>query len=462
MSPRRLRLPRFLVFPLIALFLLGTLAPFPASSARTARIEFQPMAHPIRPVHGARPTVGVPPPSYQECLLIYGIPCYDPDQMRTAYNETPLLNQGFDGRGQTIVVVDSYGSPTIQSDLATFDSSFGLPAPPSFQIIAPLGSVPFNPNDSTMVNWAYETTLDVEWAHAMAPGANIVLLTSPTAETEGAVGMPQFISIEQYALDHNLGQVISQSWGATEQTLDYPAGQEVINHFEVLYREAAAKGVTVFASAGDSGTANVGLDQTTIYPFPTVIYPASSEWVTAVGGTTLKIPPSGTYQSEVTWNDNPIFGIPYATGGGRSSLFAEPSWQLGLPASDQSLLRGARGIPDIAYNADIASGVLIYETFDPAGAGWLPIGGTSAGSPQWAALTAVADQMAGHSLGYLNPTLYQLGQGPRAAADFHDITVGNNANEGVRGYPATAGWDATTGWGSPNAANLLHDLTTPE
>jgi subtilase family serine protease len=131
---------------------------------------------------------------------------------------TDLLQIGYTGAGQTIVIIDSYGSPTIASDLHTFDAAYGLPDPPSFQVIAPLGTVPFDSTDPVQLGWAGETTLDVEWAHAIAPGANIVLLTSPVAETQGVPGMPQFLELEQYALDHKLGKIISQSWGRQKMT----------------------------------------------------------------------------------------------------------------------------------------------------------------------------------------------------------------------------------------------------
>jgi len=180
--------------------------------------------------------------------------------------------------------VDSFGSPTIASDLATFDAGYGLPAPPSFKVLAPLGTVPFNPAVPDQVNWAFETTLDVEWAHAMAPDASIVLLTSPVDETEGVQGLPQFNALENYALDHHLGQVISQSWGATENTLFTPAGEKVFRQFQATYARAAAMGVTVLASTGDSGSSNLEANLTTYYPFPTMNFPASSPLVTAVGG----------------------------------------------------------------------------------------------------------------------------------------------------------------------------------
>ena len=142
--------------------------------------------------------------------------------------------------GQTIVIIDSYGSPTIAADLAAFDAGYGLPGPPSFKVLAPLGTVPFDPGTyPDQYSWAAETTLDVEWAHAMAPGAAIVLLTSPVDETEGVQGLPEFLALEKYALDHHLGKIISQSWAATENTLFAdtagPQGPQVIADFSAFY-----------------------------------------------------------------------------------------------------------------------------------------------------------------------------------------------------------------------------------
>ena len=162
---------------------------------------------------------------------------------------------------------NSFGSPTIAQDLQTFDADYGLPDPPSFTVLAPLGTVPFDPTNSDQVGWAFETTLDVEWAHAIAPGADIVLLTIPVSETEGMQGMPEFLLLEQYALDHHLGKIISQSWGATENTLFTPAGQQVFEDFERFYQDAAQQNVTVLASAGDVGSDNPDINGT-IYPFP--------------------------------------------------------------------------------------------------------------------------------------------------------------------------------------------------
>jgi subtilase family serine protease len=319
-------------------------------------------------------------------------------------------------------------------------------------VLAPLGTVPFDPTNSDQVGWASEATLDVEWAHVTAPGASIVLLTSPVSETEGVQGLPQFLALEQYALDHDLGKIISQSWGATENTLFTPAGQQVFSNFEKFYEKAAQRNVTVLASAGDSGSANVELDGVTLYPFPTVGFPASSPLVTAVGGTSLFADTHGNYQYEIVWN---TFGNG-AGGGGVSQQFAEPSYQLAnLPKSVQPLLANYRGLPDVAYNADPYYGILIYISFlGPDSAGFYEIGGTSEGSPQWAGIIADANQAAGHPLGFLNPKLYAMGE----SQSFHDIVFGANGFYPVPGYVATWGWDPTTGWGTPNLSSLIWQL----
>jgi subtilase family serine protease len=388
-------------------------------------------------------------PSDAFCRINFGSPCYSPQEIRNAYNLTSILNDGYTGTGQTIIIIDSFGSPTIAQDLQAFDAGYGLPDPPSFTALAPLGTVPFDPTNGDQVGWAFETTLDVEWAHAMAPGANIVLLTSPVSETEGVQGMPEFLALEKYALDHQLGKIISQSWGATENTLFTPAGQEVFRNFEDFYQRAAREHVTVLASTGDFGSSNPDVNGN-IYPFPTVGYPASSPHVTAVGGTSLYADTSGNYLYEITW---------FASGGGVSQQFPEPVYQLRLPSAVQQILGQHRGIPDVAYNADPGTTILVYATFLPApNQGYFGIGGTSEGSPQWAGIIADANQLAGHPLGFLNTKLYSSHEGRL----FHDIVFGANALNGVTGYVATRGWDLTTGWGTPDVGRLLRELATSE
>ena len=393
------------------------------------------------------------PPTDTACRAQLGYPCYSPQEMQNAYSVTPLLQAGYNGAGQTIVIIDSFGSPTIENDLKVFDAGYGLPDPPSFTVISPLGTVPFNPLSKAHVDWALETTLDVEWAHAMAPGAAIVLLTSPVNETQGIQGLPEFLSLEQYALDHHLGQIISQSWGTAENTLFTPAGLQVMNSFQTLYEKAAQQDVTVLASSGDTGTSNIETNGQP-YSSPTVDFPASSPFVTAVGGTSLSADTSGTYQSEIVWNNSTG-----ASGGGVSQQFGEPSFQNSLPASVQATLAGHRGIPDVAYNADPNTAVLVYASFylDPKYHGYYAIGGTSEGAPQWAGMIADLNQLNGHPLGFLNPLLYTAAANSTQA--FHDVTTGNNGFNGIQGYSAAAGWDFATGWGTPIVSGLVAQLS---
>jgi subtilase family serine protease len=393
-------------------------------------------------------------PSSQHCLATYGVPCYSPQDIRKAYGIAPLIEDGFRGAGQTIVVIVSYGSPTIEADLQAFDSAFGLPPPPSLRVIAPLGTVPFDPNDTDQLGWAGETSLDVEWAHALAPEANIVVLTSPIDETQGVQGLPEFLQLEQYAVEHHLGNIITQSWGTAENTLFTTAGYQVLNDFEKFYQSAANERITILAAAGDTGTANIDLNGNP-YPFPTVDFPASSPYVTAVGGTTLLLDNNGNYASETVWD-----GATGASGGGVSQYFTEPLFQLALPKGIQKTIARRRGIPDVTLVADPNTPLWVYFGFfpDPSDNGFYFSGGTSDSAPQWAGIIADANQLAREPLGFLNPALYALGAVHEQNVFFHDITVGNNAFGGLAGYSAAPGWDPASGWGTPNFGELIWHL----
>ncbi len=395
----------------------------------------------VRGVHIDTGNNAIPiPPTDKFCRQNFNFPCYSPQEMQNAYGLTPLLNKGYDGKGQTIVIIVPFGSPTIRSDLKNFDKGYSLPEPPSFQIIAPLGTKPYQPTPGR-VNWATETTLDVSWSHAMAPGANIVLLTCPSAHFR------DLLYLVEYAEDRNLGQIISQSWAGTENTFFTPFGMRILQSFDQAYKQAADQDITVFAPSGDTGVANPN-KQGNNYPFPTVNFPASDPYVTTVGGTSLHADIHGNYQSETGWN---------GSGGGVSQYFKEPQWQEGLNSKDQHILNGYRGLPDIAYNGDPFKSILYYSSFAGQPTGYFTIGGTSEGPPQWSGIIAVADQYAGEPLGFLNPTLYQLGIDGQQNV-YHDITVGNNSFDKIQGYNCTKGWDPVTGWGSPQATNLINAL----
>lgn len=423
---------------------VGMTGAFPEAIAASRALTVEPLARPYSLL--AQPT----PPTDATCRMLLAMACYRPQELYRAYDVNKVLNAGFTGKGQTIVIVDADGSPTIKHDLHTFDAGFGLPDPPSFRVLAPLGPTMFNPLDPAMVFWAYETSLDVEWAHALAPDANIVLLVCPDGDPYSPLEMKNLLKLEQYALRNHLGSIISQSWGITENTFFLELQDGLLDQCNQFYRQAAQQHVTVFAASGDTGSTGFTTVPEIVYPFPTVFFPASSPWVTAVGGTTLHTDTQGSYQSEQVWNNPPLRG---ASGGGISQYFAEPDYQRSLPAASQALLQNHRGLPDVAYDADFQTGVLIYTSFLLPG--YIPIGGTSAAAPQWAGMIADANQMAGRPLGFLNGALYRIGASASYTRVFHDIVKGNNGYDGIPGYSATTGWDPTTGWGTPRVGELL-------
>ena len=224
-----------------------------------------------------------------------------------------------------------------------------------------------------------------------------------------------------------------------------------------LFVLAALKGITVFASSADQGAALPTCDGSTF--FKSVSSPASDPLVTGVGGTLLDADGlTGAYHSESVWNEP---AIEAASGGGFSTLYSRPAYQIGSTGRNNG-----RGVPDVAYNAGVfTGGVLAVWSSSGFGANLLfGFGGTSAGSPQWAGITALADQKAHHRVGFINPVLYALSFTKDYAKDFHDVTTGNNTFVGeggdgvtvtVQGFNAAKGWDPATGLGTPNVANLL-------
>ena len=410
------------------------------------------------------------PPTTAECETAYQIACYEPGQIQTAYNLAPLFKHGVTGKGQTIVIVDSFGSPTIRHDLAVFDKTFGLPAPPSLKVIQPAGTVPpYDPNNSDMVGWAGETTLDVQYAHTMAPGANILLVETPVSETEGVTGFPQIVKAENYVVNHHLGSVISQSFGATEQTFPNKATLESLRS---AFENAAAHHVTVTAATGDSGAADVGLDETTYYLHPVVGWPPSDPLVTAVGGTQLHLNAAGQKTSpDTVWNDTYnkatqeyIFGDagpnPLAGNGGKSIFFSRPWYQDGV----KNIVGNSRGLPDISMSGACNGAVDTYNSYGGIPAGWYPTCGTSEATPIFSGVVALADQVAGHPLGLINPALYKLSA--EHAPGIVDVTSGNTTvsftQNGklytVKGASAKRGYDLASGVGTINGAYFVPEL----
>ena len=385
--------------------------------------------------------------------------CYQPTQIQNAYNITPLLSHGINGAGRTIVIVDAFGSPTIASDLQTFDATMGLPNP-QFTQIEPVGAPPaFDPTnpDPNQFGWAVETTLDVEWAHVTAPGANIVLAVAPSNNDS------DILATTQYVIDHNLGDVISQSFGEAEACMD----PTLLSEQHALFAKAVREGITLFASSGDSGASQPNCDPNSTAALFAASTPASDPNVTGVGGTTLTADTStGAYQSETAWTEpfgcNPPALAPTdvnCSGGGFSTIYSRPLYQAAAQKNR------ARGVPDVAYNAGLSGGVLIYsatinvvEGLPANAAVFFIVGGTSAGSPQWAGLAADADQLGHHRMGNINPALYSIALGKKLyGAALHDITTGDNdvAEIGGDGFNAGTGWDPVTGLGTPNAAVLV-------
>jgi subtilase family serine protease len=452
------------VFWLVAVSAAAGLAPGAAPSpGHSAGIVVRPGV--IRMTQGARAA----PLTTAGCEKDYNIACYGPAQVRRAYGLPALYAKGVTGRGVTIVIVDSYGSPTIRNDLTAFDRAYRLPAPPEFQIIRPAGRIPaYDPASPDMAGWAGETTLDVEWAHAVAPGANLLLVETPVSETEGVHGFPQIIAAEKYVLDHHLGDVISQSFSATEETL---ASKSTVQSLRSAYKLARKDHVTVLTAAGDAGAADVGRDQSTYYAFRVTSWPDSDPLVTGVGGTQLHFTAQGAPAAPTVWNDtyntraneftNGNTGPnPLAGGGGLSIFFTRPAYQ----NSVRDVAGGSRGVPDISMSAACNGAVNTYATFKGAPSGWSPACGTSEATPLFAGVVALADQVAGHSLGLINPALYQLAAAHKPG--IVDVTSGNNTvsftqdgrEQTVTGFTARPGYDLATGLGTVNASYFVPEL----
>ncbi len=438
---------------------VGSVAVAMAASASTPVISTAAAAAVARPQAALLSTaVFSRPPTTAQCQTQAHVACYAPFQLHRAYNMVPLYDAGLTGRGRTIVLVDSFGSPTIGRDLAAFDRAFGLPAPPNFTIVQPAGPVPpYDPTDGTRVGWAQETTLDVEWAHAMAPGANIVLAETPVAETEGTVGFPQIVKAENFVINHHLGDVISQSFGATEET--FPSRQSLLN-LRSAVKNAAAHGVTVLGSSGDAGATDYKFNGD-LFTHRVTSWPSSDPLVTSVGGTQLHLNARGGRTSpDNVWNDSKLFGSAVAGGGGLSHIFSRPGYQDGV----KNVVDGRRGTPDISLSAAVDGGVLVLTSFGGFPAGWHIFGGTSVASPLFAGIVGIAAQAAGHSLGPLNPKLYKLANAD--AAGIVDITRGNNTvtfqqngkTVTVPGFTAKPGYDLASGLGTVDATRLVHEL----
>jgi subtilisin-like proprotein convertase family protein len=339
---------------------------------------------------------------------------YTPSQIVQAYGFNQIsFSNGPNGTGQTIAIVDAYNAPSIQSDLAAFDTQFGLPAA-NLRVIGQTGGGAPTATDPTG-GWELEESLDVEWAHAVAPGANIVLVEANSAS------LTDLMTAVQTAANLSGVSAVSMSWGANEFSGE--------TSFDSDFSKA---GVAFIGASGDSGAPP--------------IYPAASPNVLAVGGTTLTLDSQNNWLSETGWS---------GSGGGISSLESQPSYQKGVVTQTTT----QRANPDVAYDANPNTGFAVYDSFTGSqvfGGPWYEVGGTSDAAPQWAGLVAIADQgraLNGESTLSSNQLLTALYQMP--SSNFHDITSGNN------GFSAGPGYDLVTGLGTPLANQVVNSLVTP-
>jgi subtilase family serine protease len=407
------------------------------------------------------PATASPPGAVATDCLAAQPACYTPQQLRVAYSIQPLLDRGIDGRGVTVALPEQAetgpaqfpAATDIRQDMADFDKRFGLP-PVQIQVNTTLAGSSASP-------WlaSEEELVDTEIVHAVAPDASIrEILVAPAAVSTPAKFAPTFAAYVRIAVGY--AAVMSQSGIGQDFNLseDSWTSAEVATMNAAL-EYAAARHVTVISASGDEGVLGNGSSKAV----KDVILPASDPLVLAVGGTSLTAnPATGAYLSETAWNTLP--GLPSSggnsdgSGGGLSHLFARPAYQDGVPG-----IGATRGVPDVAGDASGITGMAV--ALNTTGGSYVlkGAGGTSASAPFWAGLIALADQEAGHPLGFVNPAIYQIARGPLYHKAFHDVTTGNNTTVltvtsspvTITGYQAGPGWDPVTGWGTPDAQVLI-------
>lgn len=369
------------------------------------------------------------PTGPSDCLAATGgeFACQTPQSIRAAYNIPGTINGAPAGTGQTIVIVDAFGSPTAASDLATFSTAFGLPQA-DLSIHYPGGKPTWN-GRGTQLGWAQETSLDIQWAHAVAPGAKIALVV---AANDHGTSLDNAV---RYAVDNKLGNVLSMSYGEPENLIHGNSAQQSQAH--KTFVKAAAQGMSVFASSADAGSDNgAGYENFSL--------PAADPLVTAVGGTNLFAGSGLPEPQETVWGDFANCPTNCADG------------PFGATGGAPSLLTDKQG-SDVAYNGSVYTGVLTYLGMMGGDAnGFYFFGGTSAGSPQWAGIAADIDHATGSKLGSVN----NYAQSWAGSGLLYDVTEGSNSTPTFSGgYSATTGWDAPTGWGTPDVGSIIASLS---
>jgi subtilase family serine protease len=337
----------------------------------------------------------------------------------TAYGVPDLWNAGITGAGTTVAVVDSFGDPNAAQVLDSYSQQHGLPAA-DLSVIAPAGPIPVcTPQLEQQIgcdDWIGETDLDITMIHAIAPEAHIVIAATPVNETEGFTGLPEMMTAIDYMAKHHVADVISLSFGTPED--DFPTLQSP-RQLDYAFHDAKAAGIPVVAATGDCGATDNTVSSTTqcgdVFPYRVASWPGSDALVTAVGGSVLHLNSSGQQTTPATlWPDS---------GAGLSKTYARPAWQNGVASITNST---QRSLPDITMQG---------------------VEGTSQATPLFGAVLALATQLHGGPLGFVNNALYQLG--PKGAkAGIADITTGNNTQYGVPGFAATKGFDIASGWGT--------------
>ena len=404
---------------------VATSTPLAAHAAPAGAIAWSVHPEQIKAPFTAHTPSALPTPS--DCLAAYGLGCYTPTDIRSAYDIPDTIDGQAAGTGQTIMIVDAYGSPTAQADLDTFSQAMGI-ASTKLDIYAPEGAPDWSAPDKTEYGWAGETSLDVQWAHAIAPGAKIDLVVSPAPDESLDAAM-------RWGLSHLHPDTVSMSYGDPEfDWANDKEAQQVYRTDSRAYAAAVRSGTTVFASSGDDWSDNGAGEEN-------FSSPADDANVVAVGGTNLNDGLDPNVPDETVWNDfdGCLYGCTNGSFGGTG----------GAP----SIMTHKHG-SDVAYNASVYTSVLVYEGFqaDAADNGFYFTGGTSSGSPQWAALTADIDQAIGHRVGDIRPSLARWAK----RGGLRDVTVGDNASPTFSGgYDARTGWDIPTGYGTPDVGRLI-------
>ncbi len=423
---------------------------------------------------GERTSTAFPNPYLPGAPLPWLICGYTPAQIDSAYGIDGLRRAGLDGRGQTIAITGAFFSPTIRKDANSFSREFGLPrlGPRNYREVTAPGTTRIPRDPAETQSWYIEQALDVEWAHAVAPGAKIVYVGA----ANDAGGLDQALNA---VVDRHLADVVSNSWGLPESFA--PRGE--ILAMNAVFQQAAAEGIGVYVASGDDGDNRLAAGRVSAG------FPDSSPWVTSVGGTSLAISRTGDYEWEAGWGTTTTDwtgtrwapkapgDFMYGSGGGPSHVFPMPAYQAGaVPLADATWKGIARRAePDLAMDADPQTGVTFAQTYvDGNGRrriidSW--IGGTSLAAPLVAGVMALADQRSGHPHGFINPALYRL----RGTPALRDVTGGHRSLAVLRNalapdgsivtrlrsldrdssLTAGPGWDPVTGLGSPDVPWFL-------